>query len=140
MKTVSYFTYTAPGRIGIMAGTPRHVPAGYRMYRALVPRRDMLELSEPEYRAIYFGDILGRLDPQMVKADLERLAGSNEPVLLCFERPPLTPANWCHRRMAAEWFEARLGIAVPEIGTLASNITRATPHAKKGGPKAARRI
>jgi len=101
MKTASYFTYFGPGRVGISRGNPRGL-SGYRIYRALAPWRYMLDLSEAEYRDIYFDEILAHLDPAKVVADLEALAGDHEPVLLCFERPPFTPTNWCHRRMVAE--------------------------------------
>ncbi len=75
----------------------------------------MLDLSEAEYRDIYFDEILAHLDPAKVVADLEALAGDHEPVLLCFERPPFTPTNWCHRRMVAEWLADKLGLEVPEL-------------------------
>ena len=114
MKTASYFTYRGPGRIGISVGNPRGIPAGYRMYKALAPRRDMLHLSQDEYRDIFFGDILGRLNPTQVAHDLEKLAAGDEPVLLCFEKPPFTVSNFCHRRMVAEWFKDTLGLNVPE--------------------------
>ena len=114
MKTASYFTYFGPGRIGISVGSPRNCPAGYRMYRALAPRRDMLQLERKVYRKIFFDDILARLDPEKVVADLTALAGSHEPVLLCFEKPPFTAQNFCHRRMVANWFRETLGLDVPE--------------------------
>ena len=115
MKTSSYFIYHGPGRIGISIGTPRRVPAGYRLYRTLAPRRDMLQLSCDLYRDIFFRDILGPLDPQKVADELQRLAGEFEPVMLCFERPPFDANNWCHRRMVAEWFGDTLGLDVPEL-------------------------
>ena len=114
MKTASYFTYFGPGRVGISRGNPRGL-SGYRIYRALAPWRYMLDLSEAEYRDIYFDEILAHLDPAKVVADLEALAGGHEPVLLCFERPPFTPTNWCHRRMVAEWLADKLGLEVPEL-------------------------
>ncbi len=114
MKTAGYFTYFGPGRVGISRGNPRGL-SGYRIYRALAPWRYMLDLSEAEYRDIYFDEILAHLDPAKVVADLEALAGDHEPVLLCFERPPFTPTNWCHRRMVAEWLTDNLGLDVPEL-------------------------
>ncbi len=116
MKTASYFTYTGPGRIGISVGAPRGCPAGYRMYRALAPRRDMLKLDQATYRRIFFDEILGKLDPEKIVRDLHSLAVSHEPVLLCFEKPPFTASNWCHRRMVAEWLKDTLDLEVPEIG------------------------
>ena len=113
MKTASWFTWRGEGRIGISVGTPRGQPAGYRLYRPLNPTREMLHMSRAQYEAIYFG-MLARLDPQKVWDDLHRMAGDAEPVLLCFERPPLHDGNWCHRRMVARWFDLTLGQDVPE--------------------------
>ncbi len=114
MKTACYSTYRGPGRIGISIGNPRGIPAGYRMYKALAPRRDMLQLGQAEYREFFFRDILGLLDPAQVVRDLENLVASAEPVLMCFEKPPFTPVNFCHRRMVADWLKDTLGLNVPE--------------------------
>ena len=97
MKTASYFTYTGPGRIGISVGAPRGCPAGYRLYRKLAPRRDMLKLDQATYRRIFFDEILAKLDPEKVVRDLHSLAVSHEPVLLCFERPAPPPGPCCRR-------------------------------------------
>ena len=113
MKTASFFTYTGPGRISIARYAPRGTPAGFRQYRALAPDADMLKMTQALYLPRYAA-ILDRLDPQQVWDDLHRLAGDQEPVLLCWERPPFTPTNWCHRRLVADWFRDRLGIEVPE--------------------------
>ena len=113
MKTASFFTYTGPGRISIARYAPRGTPAGYRQYRALAPDADMLKMSQALYLPRY-ATILERLDPQQVWDDLHRLAGDQEPVLLCWERPPFTASNWCHRRLVADWFERVLGVTVPE--------------------------
>ena len=83
--------------------------------RAMVDAELPFGHVEPEYRNIYFNEILAQLDPQKVVADLEALAGGHEPVLLCFERPPFTPTNWCHRRMVAEWLADKIGLDVPEL-------------------------
>ena len=113
MKTASFFTYTGPGRISIARYAPRGTPACFRQYRALAPDADMLKMTQALYLPRYAA-ILDRLDPQQVWDDLHRLAGDQEPVLLCWERPPFTPTNWCHRRLVADWFRDRLGIEVPE--------------------------
>lgn len=116
MKTASWYTWRGEGRIGISVGTPRGMPGGYRLYRPLNPRRDMLEMSKPEYERIYFG-MLAQLDPQKAWDDLHRLVGPGvEPVMLCYERPPFSAGNWCHRRMVADWFKQTLGQDVPEHG------------------------
>lgn len=115
MKTASFFTYFGPGRISIARWEPRAIPPGYRRYKALAPRKEMLRMPYGRYRAVYFRTILGRLDPRQVADDLHRLAGAFEPVLLCWERPPLTTAHYCHRRMVAEWLAETLGLDVPEL-------------------------
>lgn len=123
MKTSSWMTVGAtPGRVGISLGTPRGQPAGFRLYRALAPTRDMLHLDdlsayEPRYQAI-----LDALDAQKVWDDLHALAGKDasgaqvEPIMLCFEKPPFTRVNFCHRRLAARWLEQKLGVEIPERG------------------------
>ena len=113
MKTASFFTYTGPGRISIARYAPRGTPAGFRQYRALAPDADMLKMSQALYLPRYAA-ILNALDPMQVWDDLHRLAGDQEPVLLCWERPPFTPTNWCHRRLVADWFARALGVTVPE--------------------------
>lgn len=120
MKTGSWATYRGPGRIGISAGTPRGQPAGYRLYRTLAPDRAWMHRPIDTYRPLYEA-ILNRLDPQQVWDALHKLAGEDEagqqiePVILCFEKPPFTEVNFCHRRMAADWFEKNLGVIVPEV-------------------------
>lgn len=115
MKTASWYTWKGAGRIGISVGTPRGQAAGYRLYRPLNPRREWLDLSKPEYEKLYF-ELLGHLNPQQVWDDLHRMTHNGaEPVLLCFEKPPFTEGNWCHRRMVADWFSTTLGQNVPEF-------------------------
>jgi hypothetical protein len=67
-----------------------------------------------EYRPLYFA-ILDRLNPAKVVEDLTALAEPYEPVLLCYERPPLTESDWCHRTMVSEWLQDKLGMTVREI-------------------------
>ncbi len=114
MKTASFKTYTGPGRISIARWEPRGTPAGYRRYMALAPTREMMRMPEAQYREIYFRDIVGHLDAQVVWDDLNALAGGAEPVLLCWEKPPFSAANWCHRRIVAEWFADQLGRIILE--------------------------
>jgi hypothetical protein len=114
MKTASWFTWQGPGRIGISLGTPRFgVPAGYRLYRPLNPGRDFLHAPLAEYQPRYMA-LLAGLDPRKTWDELHQLAAGAEPILLCFERPPLHANNFCHRRMVADWFKAELGEEVPE--------------------------
>ena len=84
------------------------------MYKPLAPGSWFNSVPEDVYRTLYF-DQLAKLDARGVLADLTGLAAGAEPVLLCYERPPFTADNWCHRRMAASWLEQALGIDVPEL-------------------------
>lgn len=47
------------------------------------PTHAMLKMDEATYRALYFGNILGRLDAEQLWEDLHRLSYPHEPVLLC---------------------------------------------------------
>lgn len=114
MKTASFFTYTGPGRVSIARYPPRNTPAGFRVYKALAPGPWFNSVSREEYERLY-AQQLAQLDPERVAANLQVLAGEAEPVLLCWERPPFTDTNWCHRRIVAAWFENALGVSVPEL-------------------------
>lgn len=72
----------------------------------LAPTAAMLSMNREDYDR-EFGKLLEKLDAREM---FDRL-GENA-VLLCFE----SPNAWCHRRLVAEWFEAELGIVVPEYG------------------------
>ena len=115
MKTACFFSYTGPGRVSIARFAPRGTQAGFRIFKALAPHSHMLEMDYWPYREEYFRDILGRLDPQETWNRIHDMAGGHEPVLLCWERPPLTTDNWCHRQLVALWFQEHLGAHVPEL-------------------------
>lgn len=117
MKTSCFRLYQGPGRICVARYAPRGTPAGYRQFKALAPAADMLKMTDQAaYRARYFAEILGALDPAETWDALHALAGGAEPVLLCWE-DLAKPDAWCHRRMIAEWFKDRLGHDVPELET-----------------------
>lgn len=115
MKTASYYSFKGPGRIGITVGTPRGI-SGLVFFRALAPHRNMLKGLTPEQYIERFDDILRQQDPRETWDRLHELVAPHEPVLLCYERPPFTRENWCHRRLVADWFKATLGEVVEEIG------------------------
>lgn len=118
MKTASHFTFFGPGRVVISRGSPRGVAGGYKMFKKLAPTRELLQADLPyaQYRERFFAETLNPLDPKATWDELHALHGEGvEPVLQCFERPPLDERNFCHRRMVADWFERHLGVVVPEI-------------------------
>jgi len=114
MKTSSFFLYQGPGRISIARYAPKGIAAGFKIYRALAPTAKMLKMSRDQYVPRYAA-ILDQLSPQHVWDDLHALAGDDEPVLLCWERPPFSETRFCHRRLVAEWFADRLGQEVEEV-------------------------
>lgn len=116
MKTASFQTYKGPGRVSIARYAPRNTPAGYRQFKALAPGPWFNSVTREEYEARFAMEILGPLDPQKTLEDIQKLANGAEPVLLCWEKPPFTESNWCHRRIVADWFKNRLGVEVPELG------------------------
>ena len=85
--------------------------ADIAVLRGLMPRPDMLKMDYSTYK-FHFDRILASRDPQAVWDNLHIFGG--EPVLLCFEAPPFTETNFCHRRMVADWFEETLGQQVDE--------------------------
>jgi len=123
MKTASFFTAKGPGRISIARSAPRGIEPGYRQFRALAPGKWFKSVTKEEYRALYAREILAPLDPRATFEALCALAGGAEPVLLCWERPPFTDTNWCHRRLVAEWFGEKLGIDVAEAEPDSSQVS-----------------
>jgi hypothetical protein len=117
MKTSSWFSKLPPGHVGI--GISRGVPLGYEhlpTYRKLAPGPWFKSCASPaEYAERYFAEILGKLDPHHVLADLQELADGAEPVLVCFEHPPPSP-SWCHRALVSALLSDTLGMVVPELG------------------------
>lgn len=114
MKTSSFFTYQGAGRISIARFPPRGAPAGFRVFRPLAPGPWFNRVDQERYRVLYFAQ-LAELDPQRTWDELHALVYPHEPVLLCYERAPLTATNWCHRSMVAEWFARELGHGIVEL-------------------------
>lgn len=113
MKTASFFTYAGAGRISIARYPPRGTPPGFSVYRPLAPGPWFNTTDRIEYERRYAMQ-LALLDPSRVWDELHVLAGDHEPTLLCWERPPFSDDNWCHRRLTAAWFEIALGHQVNE--------------------------
>ncbi len=114
MKTASFFTYKGPGRVSIARFAPRGTPKGFRIYKKLAPGPWFNSVSREEYEK-RFAAQLAELDPPQVVAELENLSGEAEPVLLCYESPPFTETNWCHRRLVARWLLETMGMHVREL-------------------------
>jgi hypothetical protein len=102
-------------RVGISRGTPRRLPAGYRVFRALAPGPWFNSVGIGEYYRLYRTEILGPLDPKLIAESLLALGNGRVPFLLCHERP-MIPGEWCHHVMAAEWLAEVLGVTVREFG------------------------
>jgi hypothetical protein len=115
MKTAGHSTYFGPGRIVISLGNPRGVAGGYRMFKKLAPTREIMHLPYDEYLPRFLAEILAPLDPQAVWDELHALHPGVEPVIQCFERPPFTKENFCHRRIVSAWLEQHLGHVVDEM-------------------------
>jgi len=112
MKT-SYFMNRAaaadPNAVSIARWPPRWW-GSRRRYIALAPSADLLKRSKaglpwPSYVADYQKDVLAKLDPAKIYAELANA------ILLCWE----APGEDCHRRLVAEWLEKSLDIKVPEM-------------------------
>lgn len=118
IATSSWFVRLDPEqyvRIGISRGVPRGQAAGFRKYPRLNPGPWFSSVSDDEYRARYYAEVLAPLDPAQVVADLEAIADGKIAALLCWEPP--TPGNpWCHRALVSEWLFDTLGIEVFEVG------------------------
>ncbi len=117
MQTGGFKTsWNAPGAIRISRGPYRvKGKGGQPTYRDLWPPKWLFDgyiaekVSESEYIVAY-GCQLAALSPRKVYDDLVALGGVDA-VLLCH----CLPGAFCHRRLVAEWLEAKLGISVPEI-------------------------
>lgn len=133
MKTASFFTYSGPGRISIARGAPRRM-SGFKVYRLLAPGRWFKSVTKEEYERL-FNAQLASLSAQRVKAELETLVFPHEPVLLCWERPPFSCSNWCHRHLVAAWFRRELGIDVEEINDARSTEHQPNPPKPQSAPQ-----
>lgn len=123
-----YYFRDRPGAIRISVGLPRFikgaskiptVPELFPRYFATLPGggRARIRMTD-ETRQRSFHLQLKDLDAQTIYDQCVQLVAPHEPILLCFEKPPFGGGHWCHRRIAAEWFETQLGIEVPECGSL----------------------
>lgn len=116
MKAGSWFAPVPPDhiKVGISRGVPRDLMPGFHMYRKLTPGPCFKSVSTEEYCRLYQAEVLDRLDPGVVIAEITAKADGKIPVLCCYER--VGGRGWCHRSLAAQWLAAHLGHVVPEAG------------------------
>ncbi len=111
MITTSYFAskkYNPANAMSIAIWAPR----GYNgaKYPALYPPKFLLTaykegtVTIPQYIAIYNKEVLNKLDPAKVAAELEGKT------LLCYEKS----GTFCHRHLVAEWLQKH-GYKVREL-------------------------
>ena len=117
MKTGSIFTARGPGVIAISLKLPKHLDGKLKRFERLAPLSFMLRMEKTRYCRTYFGRVLHDLDPLETWNRLHDLTDGHEPIICCYERPPWTEKNWCHRRMVAAWFRDKLGEVVDEIAS-----------------------
>ena len=107
MITTSNFAKSGkhPDAVAISQGVPRF----YRVkrYMPLAPPRSLLKAKDAELFHREYRKQLDSLDARQVAEEL----GPNA-ILLCWESFNVR----CHRRLAAEWLEEKLGNVVPELG------------------------
>jgi len=115
MKTGCIFQARGKGVIAISLKVPKHLDGRIKRFERLAPLSSMLWMDKATYCRHFFGRILNDLDPLETWKRLHDLADGAEPILVCYEKPPFTPTNWCHRRILAAWFRDRLGEVVDEL-------------------------
>ncbi len=118
MLTGSIFTAPrGPGLIAVTRSLPPHLAGRIKRYPALATPRRMSGINtKAAFCRAFFAGVLRDLDPAEEWAQLHELAGPGvEPVIACFERPPWSETNFCHRRLVARWFADRLGEEVLEM-------------------------
>ena len=96
--------------IGIAIWPPRFYQG--LSYQVLAPRRYMMadNVTREQYIEMYFRDVVGKLSPEKVISDIERLSGGKDAALLCYEKP----GDFCHRRLFAEWMLKSTGLDIKE--------------------------
>lgn len=112
--TAGFFTYFGAGRVSIARYRPKNMLA-IPEYLKLTPSGRMLKIKDKQvYRKMYYEQILNKLDPDQVVADIIEITDAEDAYLLCWEKPPFWDDNFCHRRLVAEWLEQETGIIVRE--------------------------
>lgn len=128
MKTSSFSNHTGPGGISIARYAPKTFPKDHLRFPALAPGSWFNSVTKEKYRELYFAEILSALDARETLDKLQGLAGAAEPILLCWEKAPLTEKNWCHRRLVAEWLGDKLGVTIAECGAAERQLSLLGKH------------
>lgn len=115
-------------RVGISRSVPRGAK-GFRRYAALAPGAWFRSISDPrEWSLRYDVEVLARLNPVTVAADLAAMSDGVKPVvLLCWEPSGAGLDDWCHRGLISVWLNERLGLEVFELGYEACGCGRSHP-------------
>lgn len=111
MIQTSYFAMA--GRDENAVAISQGVPWWYKGKRMLelAPSRAMLNDVKRTGDSARFDEAMAALLDKLDAEKIVKALGDNA-ILLCWEGYNVR----CHRRMVAEWLEAKLGIAVPELG------------------------
>ena len=104
-------TYTP---VGISQGNAQHLKYVPVSLKAIAPSWSIVKMTDQDaYRKAYFQQ-LDNVGIDAIRRMLEELSCGKPIVLLCFE-DLRKPDLWCHRRMFAEWYEAKTGEQVLEL-------------------------
>jgi hypothetical protein len=68
--------------------------------------------TDDRYTHRYKSEVLQKLDPQKVLADLVAIAQGSDIALCCYEKP----GDFCHRHIVAEWLKENTGVEIEEYG------------------------
>lgn len=68
--------------------------------------------TEDRYTHRYLSEVLDKLDPNKVIADINMLAQGSDVALCCYEKPN----EFCHRHILAKWLMENTGVTIEEYG------------------------
>lgn len=115
MKTSYFAKYKGNNGVSIARVTPSWYIG--KEYKKLAPKHWILmkykkgEINEEQYVKLYYEHTLSKLNAQDVYNELKALVGSDDIVLLCYEKSD----KFCHRHIAAKWFKENLDIDILEL-------------------------
>ena len=103
--------------VGITRGAPRF-PLKYKL------SGNIIEFAPPGYlfsendRAVFTPKFFAHLDRvgiERAKSLLRPYLSFNKDIVLCCYEDVRIPDEWCYRLVFAEWWQARTGMAIPEL-------------------------